>query len=187
MAEADLEIIDGYGSGYGDGFGYGDIDGFGTGSGSGYGYGSGYGGYGSGGGGGYISGYGSDSGYGYGSALSVYCALARDSIPAELVLKEPNAEVRRLLLEALGVDWLAAKLAHTVIHQDTDGCGNPRELWRIQLMATRRGYIHLVHVVCPTTHRAYPLFVPSSTKTCQEAVAASFGMRSEEYHPVRES
>lgn len=102
-------------------------------------------------------------------------------------LREPNAEIRRIALEALGPDRLAVELDAKVAHADTDGCGNPRQLLRLTVPGTRRGYVQVVRVVCPTTGRVYHLGVPTTVTTCQEAVASTFGVTADDYAPVRET
>jgi hypothetical protein len=183
----------GYGYGYGSGFSYG--SGFGSGSGYGYGYGDGYGdGYGSGYGYGYGSGdgsgdgYGSGYGYGYGSILQEYLELVASNLDAQWVLKETNSELKRMMIEAMGADNLFRQLkAVKVIHTDVDGYCNPRSLLRIPLEEAQAGYLQAVKVVCPTTGRVYYLGVPPEVRTCQEAVASTFGIKADDYHPGRET
>ena len=113
--------------------------------------------------------------------------MIAQGLRAEWVLAESNAEVKRKLIEAMGADRLFSQVKAVVAHQDIDGCNNPRQLVRFQLADTETGYLQAVRVVCPTTGRVYYLGVPPTVKTCQEAVASTFGIKPDEYHPDRES
>ena len=144
------------------------------------GYGTGYGdGY------GYGSGSGSGDGSGDGDELAQYMGLVE--FPAVLALTLPNAELRRAAIERIGPDRLFAELRPTVVHEDTDGVGNPRRLLRIPMPDAAAGYLQAVEVTCPTTGRVYHLGVPPTVSTCQAAVAATFGLSASEYQPVRET
>jgi hypothetical protein len=103
------------------------------------------------------------------------------------VLQEHNTEIRREMIEAMGVDNFFRQLDTEIIHTDIDGYGNLRRLLRFPLSDTNAGYLQSVKVVCPTTHREYYLGVPPEVRTCQEAVASTFGMKPEQYKPERES
>ena len=204
----------GYGSGYGSGSGYGYGSGYGSGSGDGngygygYGYGSGYGsgsgvgnGYGNGYGIGYGSGYGygdgnsygygSGSGYGYGygyGSIKTFTAFVRLApLTAAQALSLDNAELRRVAIEALGPDRFFSELEPAVVHEDIDGIGNRRRLLRVRVPGAVKGYLQAVEVTCPTTGHVYHLGVQQNVRTCQEAVASTFGLKADEYRPVRES
>ena len=156
------------------GYGYGS----GSGDGSGDGYGSGYG-------------DGDGSGYGYGYAdekhRKMLLSQIGDKLDASRVITIENAELKREFIEAMGINRFFSQLKGEVIHQDTDGCGNPRSLIKLKVAGARNGYLLAVKVICPTTGRVYHLGVPQSVKTCQEAVASTFCMKPEEYNPERES
>ena len=196
MAEKALELGYGSGYGYGSGSGYGSGYGYGSGSGSGSGYGdgagSGYGsGYGSGFGYGDGSGVGDGSGHGYGDGYgeirTLYWQAIKEKLQAQWVLAEPNAEIKRELIEAMGIDRFFAQLKADIFHTDIDGYGNPRKLLRFPMPEAEAGYLQAVQVVCPTTGRIYNLGVPAYIKTCQDAVASTFSKKGDEYHPERES
>ena len=166
----------GYGSGVGDGYGDGDGSGHGNGSGYGYGYGDGYG---------YGSGYG--SGYGHGSIKTFTAFVRLAPLTAAQALSLDNAELRRVAIEAMGPDRFFSEARAKTIHEDTDGIGNRRRLLRVSVSGARRGYLQAVEVTCPTTGHVYHLGVPQNVRTCQEAVASTFGLKADEYRPVRES
>jgi hypothetical protein len=154
--------LDGYGDGDGDGYG------------SGYGYGDGYG-------------SGSGSGDGYGEDPKEFLKLIGDKLDARWVLKDKNAELRRMMIEAMGSDRFFSQLETQVLHKDLDIQGNPRTLLKFNISDAQAGYLLAVRVVCPTTGRIYHLGVPPTVKTCAEAVASTFNLRAKEYSPKRES
>lgn len=106
---------------------------------------------------------------------------------AQDALKERNAEVKRIMIELMGLDDFFGEIKGEVLHRDIDGYDNPRELVSIPIPEARDGRLMAVHVICPTTGRHYFLGVPSTVKTCQEAVASTFGLRAEEYSPEKET
>lgn len=114
-----------------------------------------------------------------------YVALA--PLTPQQVLSLQNVELRRIAIEVKGPDWLFSAAAAQVVHEDVDGHGHPRQLLRLEMNGTIAGYLQAVKVVCPTTGRVYHLGVPPTVRTCQEAVASTFGLKPEEYRPVRES
>jgi len=185
----DFGFGDGQGQGYGDAYGenYGDGAGYGLGlrygegdsEGEGFGYGDdeGYGG-------GFVQG----AGYGLDTRQALLLSYFRAvPLPATLIMAETNAELKRILIEAKGIDKLFAELNPAIVHQDIDGYGHPRRLLAIKVREARNGELRAVQVVCPTTGREYILGVPSTVNTCQQAVASTFGMALHQYAPDRES
>lgn len=172
-----------YGEGFGEGYGYGLA--IGEGDGEGCGYGDGYGfrmGYGVG------AGFRFGAGYGLDTRQSLLLSYFRAApLPAQLIIAETNAELKRILIEAKGIDKLFAELNPAIVHQDIDGYGHPRRLLAIKVREARNGELRAVQVVCPTTGREYILGVPSTVNTCQQAVASTFGMAPHQYAPDRES
>ena len=113
--------------------------------------------------------------------------LISDKLDALWVLAEPNQELRRIMIEAMGADNFFRQLNPVIVHEEIDGLGHPRTVLRIKMPDTKAGYVQAVRVVCPTTGRVYHLGVSPQAKTCQEAVAETFGIKPGEYHPDRES
>ncbi len=191
--EETIGIGFGYGDGYGDGYGYGYGNDDGYGSGYGYGNDDGYGsgdGYGTGTGYGYGYGTGYGNGDGDGTDTGLYSRFLesnRDWLDVQFVLQMPNAEKRRAWIEALGAEAFFKQLNSIIVYSDIDGCGNQRQLLRVPLEDTEARFVQAVKVVCPTTKRVYYLGVPPDVKTCQEAVASTFGLKPEQYRPDRES
>ena len=106
---------------------------------------------------------------------------------AQEILGQSNAEVKRVMIERMGLESFFRQLQPEVVHEDIDGYGNPRRLLQIDLPEARNGVLRAVMVQCPSTGREYILGVPSSVQTCQAAVASTFGIKPNEYHPVVET
>jgi hypothetical protein len=108
-------------------------------------------------------------------------------LTAAQALSLDNAELRRVAIEAMGPDRFFSEARAETIHEDIDGIGNRRRLLRVSVSGARRGYLQAVEVTCPTTGHVYHLGVPQNVRACQEAVASTFGLKADEYRPVRES
>lgn len=107
--------------------------------------------------------------------------IKADKITAQHVLKAQNASVRRIYLEDLGCERFMSQLGGKVIDEDSD-----YELIRIE-WHKREEPIFLVKVKCPSTGAFYTLRVPPDMKTVKEAIAWTFGLQREEYHPELET
>ena len=99
--------------------------------------------------------------------------------------KERNLEVRRVLTSLYGHARYLKDSGATVVHQDERG-----KLWQKR----REGDTDLLMVEVTNstpepngTARSYMLRVPPDMKTAAEAVAWTFGMRSDDYHPSVET
>jgi hypothetical protein len=111
----------------------------------------------------------------------------RSASPLE-ILAEPNAEVRRAWLESYGLhealDSLVGARKATVIHSDP----SPRRLIVISAIKdVDEAHPVYVEVTCPSTKRIYHLRVAPECKTCQEAVAWTFGVAPGSYAPSKET
>ena len=95
-------------------------------------------------------------------------------IRGQRVLAEPNAELRRVMLEIMGTERFFQEVQPQVIHHDLDGPGHPRRLLKIALPNDPEGSMVGVEVVDPSTGRQYILRVRPDVKTCAEAVASTF-------------
>jgi hypothetical protein len=135
--------------------------------------------------------------------------LHPEQITAERVLKEPNVEIRRVMLDILGRPAFMAQLSAAglveVLDQDMDSLGFPRRLIRIQLPDDET--IVAVDVLNSTlepdgTRKPYFIFPEPTLKpalvladgtsrlidgaqaqelTCHNAVASTFGYYGHEY------
>ncbi len=81
------------------------------------------------------------------------------------VLRQPNAELRRVMVERLGAESLLAGVKAQTVDADTDA-GGERKLVHVPAP----NYRFLV-CRCPSTARQYLLRVPPATHTCHQAAA----------------
>jgi hypothetical protein len=97
-------------------------------------------------------------------------------------LAEPNAELRRIMLEKLGFDRVAEELGASVVDQDIN-CGQPRRLLEATIDGERLRILHVVNgtVEPDGTRRSFHLGALSSAKTAHEAVALSYGRNPSNY------
>lgn len=95
-------------------------------------------------------------------------AFRPESITAKQILKEPNAELRRVMIERVGFLKFAQEANAKVLDSDSDP-GGERELLRIELDEDEP----LVGLTCycPSTGRHYFLRVPPDMKSCHQAAA----------------
>jgi len=127
-----------------------------------------------------------------------FCVYALNQvIVADWVIKQPgrltrqtieaedNAEVRRVLVERFGRERFLQESQYQTLDQDRDGGGKPRRL--LQLEAGRQLSLAYVEVTCPSTERVYLLQVPTTMRTCREAVAWTFGLNPQDYAPLAEA
>ncbi|MFW6691636.1 DUF6745 domain-containing protein [Streptomyces sp. MAR4 CNX-425] len=104
----------------------------------------------------------------------------------ERIRAEENAELRRVMLEFYGFERYLDESGAEPVHRDGTGV-----LWRLDVGADDEP-VAMVQVVNSTpepdgTSRTYWLRVPPRTRTAREGVAWTFGVREEEYVPVRET
>jgi hypothetical protein len=108
-----------------------------------------------------------------------------DKITAQDVLTEPNAEVRRNMLELMGYEKFFAQAEPQVLYQDMDA-GGPRQLLSIDIREQEP--LVCVTYQCPSTGRRYATRVPPTMTTCHQAVAWIAGFDNPEaYRLVAES
>ncbi len=106
-------------------------------------------------------------------------------LEAGAIRNEPNAELRRVMLEHYGYERYLAESGAVPLHRDETGV-----LWRIEM--DRDEPVVMVEVVNSTpepdgTHRVYWLRVPPHTRTARAGVAWTFGLTPEEYDPERQT
>jgi Domain of unknown function (DUF6745) len=121
----------------------------------------------------------------HGVPVSERVAFHPHSITVEEILRERNQELRRVLLERVGLEWFFAHARPVVLDEDRDA-GGARRLLRI---TPREGEpIVCVQVQCPSTGNRYLLRVPPDILTCHGAVAWTAGYRNaRDYHPLLET
>lgn len=120
-----------------------------------------------------------------GVAVTPQIAFFPETLTVSQILAEPNAELRRVMIERIGFDRFLREAGAKVIHQDTDP-GGPRELLRVKLQGDED--LVCVSVRCPSTGRHYLIRVPPNMKTCHQAVAWTAGFDDpDDYQPVAET
>jgi hypothetical protein len=108
-----------------------------------------------------------------------------DGLTAREILAEPNQGIQGVMLERFGYDRFILELGAVRVQSDAFGA-----LYRIR--RPHRAPLALVHVTNSTpevdgVRKRYFLRVPPDVRTAREAVAWTFGMRSAEYAPTKES
>ena len=104
-----------------------------------------------------------------------------DTLDAKQIINEPNAEVRRVMIERLGLDLFLTHAKAQPIHTD-----DHRALYKIPMKNDEP--IVAVKVRCPSTGQIYFLRVPPQIDRCDKAVAWSFGFNNvRDYHPAIET
>lgn len=121
-----------------------------------------------------------------GVSIPAYAIFAPHKIRVEDVLQQRNAEVRRMMLEQMGIERFEEKSKSMSIDEDTDA-GGKRNLLRLQ---SRRWGANQVYLMCrcPSTGRVYLLQVPEATTTCHAAAAWLAGFDNpDDYQPLIET
>lgn len=114
------------------------------------------------------------------------------SLTPERILTEPNAELRRIMIERVGVDALLDRAGATVLDEDRDP-GGPRRLVRVPIPPPWRwgrqdDARYFLQCRCPSTGREYLLRVPPDRATCHDAAAWLAGFDDPSgYRPLRET
>lgn len=112
-------------------------------------------------------------------------AFYPETISAEEILGERNLELRRVMIERVGMDWFLERANAEVLDSDQD-VGGPRRLLRIGFESGPD--IVCIEVHCPSTGRKYLLHVPPQTPSCAYAVAWMAGFNNPaHYQPVVET
>jgi hypothetical protein len=112
-------------------------------------------------------------------------AFRPETITLDEVLGEPNAELRRVLLERYGVERFLLDVDAEVLDEDQDA-GGTRRLLRVRLQGDED--LVAVMVYCPSTGGRYLLRVPPAMKSCHQAVAWTAGFADpSQYQPIVEA
>ena len=120
-----------------------------------------------------------------GVAVPERVAFRAETLTAEEILKEPNAEVRRVMLERVGFEWFFRNAGGEMLDQDRDP-GGARRLLRVPLPEDEP--LVCLSVACPSTGRQYALRVPPSMTTCRQAAAWMAGFEDpNDYRPLIET
>jgi hypothetical protein len=109
-----------------------------------------------------------------------------ETIAAKEVWAEPNAEIRRVMMERVGNERLLKESGAEQVHSHERGT-----LFHLPLPKDDpEGHMRVVHVKDPSTDREYYLRVPPYINRADDAVAWTFGFEmknSKEYQPLVET
>ncbi len=112
-------------------------------------------------------------------------AFRPEEITASEVLEEPNAELRRVKMERLGIERFLRESDPEILDTDTDP-GGARKLFRVPLENDEP--LVCVAVTCPSTGRNYLLRVPPDITSCHASVAWTAGFDNpDDYAPIVET
>ena len=112
-------------------------------------------------------------------------AFAPETITCEEIVRERNAERRRVMLERTGWERFLRGVDHEVVHADTDP-GGERRLLRFSFGDEED--LLVLAVSCPSTARRYFIRVPPHVRNCHAAAAWIAGFDDpNEYRPVAET
>ncbi len=112
-------------------------------------------------------------------------AFHPETITAQEVLAEPNAERRRVMLERFGWERFVREVKFSVRDSDRDP-GGERSLLHLPIRNDED--LLILSVSCPSTGRRYFIRVPPQTRTCRAAAAWVAGYDNpDEYEPVAET
>ncbi|MDP7017739.1 MAG: hypothetical protein QGG36_18180 [Pirellulaceae bacterium] len=112
-------------------------------------------------------------------------AFRPETITTKEILREDNAELRRVKIERFGFEEFMRDAGAKVIDRDSDP-GGARELLRLPLKDDED--IICLSCFCPSTERHYLLRVPPEIKGCHQAAAWMAGFDDpSEYEPVIET
>jgi len=104
-------------------------------------------------------------------------------LKADQALKESNAEVRRVMVERIGMERFIEEAKAKKIHSHEMG-----DLFSIDLPEDPERFLRVVRVTDPSTSRRYFLRVPPSIARADDAVAWTFGFdTAKEYRPIAET
>lgn len=114
-----------------------------------------------------------------------------ETLTASEVLAEGNLERRRVMIERMGADRLLRSTRWLKVrHTDQDQQGHVRRLLELRLQGDEGLVMIEVRNSTPEPNgswKSYMLRVPPDVRTCAEAVAWTFGMKSGEYAPAVET
>jgi len=121
----------------------------------------------------------------HGVLVPAYVVLLPEPLTFDLIESEPNAEIRRVLIERYGLDNYLREGRVIKIHQDHCGI-----LYRMNLASDEPILVVRVQNSTPEPDgsiKEYFLRVPPNMMRARQAVAWTFGLSEEEYAPLAET
>lgn len=120
-----------------------------------------------------------------GVIVDEHIAFHPETITAQQVLEERDAERRRVLLERLGYEHFVTEARAQVVYQDQDA-GGERRLVCVPFQGNEP--LVCLEVRCPSTGRRYLIRVPPTMRQCHQAAAWIAGFDNpEQYRPLVEA
>jgi Domain of unknown function (DUF6745) len=120
-----------------------------------------------------------------GVAIDARSACHPEAVNGKEILKERNAEVRRVMLERVGYEQFLRQVEAETLDEDEDA-GGPRRLLRVAVGQDEPLVCLAVHD--PSTGRQYLLRTPPAMRTCHQAAAWIAGFDNpDDYHPLAET
>ncbi|MGE0761563.1 MAG: DUF6745 domain-containing protein [Pirellulaceae bacterium] len=120
-----------------------------------------------------------------GVPVSDRVAFDPEGVSADEILDERNLELRRILLERVGLERFMEEAKARVVDADRDRGGERRLL---HVGVDSGDDIMCVAVNCPSTGKRYLLRVPPTMRTCHQAIAWTAGFTDpDDYRPLRET
>jgi len=114
------------------------------------------------------------------SEYLLFKKLKDNKLTAREIMNCKNLEIRRLLIDRFGYERFLGEMKGHTIHED-----GQNKLVKIDWKSEEP--IKLIRLKDSSTERFYVLRVPPSVSTCREAIAWTFGLREEEYKPLKET
>ncbi len=106
-----------------------------------------------------------------------------EKLTAEDIFRERNAELRRIMLNAMGNEKFLKQAGAVVIDRQDN-----LTLYRVEIpLSLGRRPLHMIQCVCPSTGGEYLLHVPPGITDAREAVAWTFGETKDAYKPEIET
>jgi Domain of unknown function (DUF6745) len=103
-----------------------------------------------------------------------------ENITGKDIIDCQNAEIRRILIQRMGYEKLLEECEGEII----DESGTSQLIF---IRTRRHEDISLVRIKDASTDRIYLLRVPPDVRSCLEAIAWTFGLRPDQYHPIVET
>ena len=109
-----------------------------------------------------------------------------ETITPQRILDERNVEVRKALIQIMGVGKFLEQTKAELLDEDTDASDMPRRLFRFEAGDGQRWCV--VEVECPSKRAKHYIWVPPNTERCSQGVAWTFGFDAPElYRPAVEA
>lgn len=120
-----------------------------------------------------------------GVPIDARIAFQPETITASEVLEQPNAELRRVLLERMCYEAFLDQAQAKTLDRDQDA-GGERRLLKVDLVNDEP--LVCVSVLCPSTGRQYLIRVPPAMRSCRQAIAWVAGFDNpDDYQPLVET